>query len=171
MRWFLFASVLVGCESSKTEAPGFPGGEFTVTVTNATDMCLDGAFEDALLPEDGLVDFEAPMELPGVDDLPWTHTVDFLDPFGEAQVTFEEGEQGEDFMKAMDGVLPTAEYDPVGAPGCFVDSTVDFYLEIVDDNALVGSAVLHLDSFDEAGCPEPGTELCDARFDLSWQRI
>lgn len=171
MRILLLSVLLVGCESSKTEAPGFEGGEFEVTVTNATDMCLGGAFEDALLPEDGLARFEAPMELPGVADLPWTSTIDFLDPFGEAQVTFEAGEQGEDFLRALGGVLPTAEYDPEGAPGCFVDSTVDFYLEIVDDNSLVGSSVLHLDSFDEEGCPEPGTELCDAHFDLSWQRI
>lgn len=171
MRSVVLLSVLLACESTKEEAPGFEGGDFEVTVTNGTDMCLGGAFEDALLPEDGVAVFEAPMELPGVADLPWRSTIDFLDPFGEAQLTFEAGEQGEDSMQALGGVLPTAEYDPVAAPGCFIDATVDFYLQLVDKNSLVGSAVLHLESFDEAGCPTPGTELCDARFDLTWQRI
>ncbi len=171
MRCLAPLAVLAACASTQTDAPAWEGGDFEVTVTNGTDMCLGGAFEDALLPEDGVAVFEAPMELPGVIDLPWVHTVDFLDPFGESQVTFEVGEKGEEFMQALDGALASTEYDPVAAPGCFVDATVDYYLQIVDDNSLVGSAVLHLDSFDEDACPEPETELCDARFDLTWQRI
>ncbi|MSQ00548.1 MAG: hypothetical protein EXR71_01485 [Myxococcales bacterium] len=167
----VLTALLVACESSKEEAPGFQGGGFEVTVNNATDMCLSGGFEDALLPDDGLETFEVPMELPGVADLPWTTTIDMLDPLGQAQVTFETGEQGEDFMQAMGGVLPTVEYDPVVAPGCFVEVTVDLYLKIVDENAAAGSAVLHLASFDEAACPEPGAEICDARLDLRWDRL
>ncbi len=170
LRLVLLAS-LVACESSKTEAPGFQGGDFEVTVNGATDMCLGGGFEDALLPDDGLETFDIPMELPGVVDLPWTTTVAMLEPLGEGQVTFEEGEQGEDFMQALAGVLPTVEYDPVVAPGCFIDLTFDLYLKIVDENAASGSAVLHLESFDEASCPEPGAEICDARLDLRWDRL
>ena len=167
----VLVALLVACESTKEEAPGFQGGDFEVTVNSATDMCLGGAFEDALLPEDGLETFDVPMELPGIVDLPWTTTIDMLDPLGETQVTFEEGEQGGDFMQALAGVLPTVEYDPVGASGCFVDVTVDLYLKIVDENAASGSAVLHLESFDEASCPEPGAEICDARLELRWDRL
>lgn len=172
MKRLLPLLLCAACEPTSEEPLSFQGGDFEVTTYGATDMCTGGSFEAIFLPTGDSQTWEAPWELPGVDDLTWTHTVDMQDPFGEMQVTFEQGAQGEDWMQALGGAPPpSVEIDPVNAPGCFVDATVDTYLQIVDSNALTGSAILHLESLDEASCPVAETELCDLKLDLRWQRL
>ena len=164
--------VLVGCESTASEAEGFQGGDFETTILSVSDNCGDGAFDTIFLPDGNPKPFATPMELPGIIDLPWTHTIAFAAPFGDVQLVYEEGERGAESMQALDGALTTVEVDPVNWPGCNVNATVDFYLQIVDSNAATGSAVLTLESFDEAGCPaEVTVDPCDVKLDLRWQRL
>ncbi|GDX82003.1 hypothetical protein LBMAG42_38140 [Deltaproteobacteria bacterium] len=168
----ILSLLVAACETTETEPEGFQGGDFEVTIENATDMCVGGSLESVFLPTGEATPFESPMELPGVIDIPWTHTVDFVDPFGEMQVIFEQGAQGSEWFQALNGEPPPAvEIDPINAPGCFVDATVDMYMNIVDSNALAGSAIVHLESFDEAECPVQTTDLCDVKLDLRWQRL
>lgn len=169
---WLMSVALVACESSREAADGFLGGDFQVTISNATDMCEDAGLESIFLPTGNATDFESSMELPGVIDLPWTHTVDFVDPFGEMQVTFEEGQSGEDWMQALEGAPPPAvEIDPTNAPDCFVNGVVDMYMQVIDSNALSGTAILHLESFDEVSCPPQTDDTCEVKLDLRWQRL
>ncbi len=162
----------LGCDSTAEEPEGFQGGDFETTMLSVSDNCAAGGFDALFLPDGNPTTFPEPMELPGVIDLPWTHTISFAPPFGEAQLEFEEGELGADSMQALDAELATTELDPAAWPGCFVNGAVDFYLQIVDSNAATGSAVLSLESFDEEGCPaEVTVDPCDVKLDLRWQRI
>lgn len=164
--------LLAACASTSEEPPGFQSGDFSVTTLSATDMCTGGAFETVFMPTGDSQEWASSWELPGEADIPWVHTEDFPDPFGEAQLTFELGDQGEGWYTALGGAPPTAvEIDPANAPGCFVDGTFDTYLQIIDSNALTGSTILHLESLDEATCPVAETELCDVKLDLRLQRI
>ena len=172
MRIALLAVVLGACESTKTEPTGFEGGDFEVTIGGVTDMCAGGSLDAVFQPDGGPADFEAPMELPGVSELPWRSTVDFVDPFGEMQVDFTEGEAGSDWIEAVGGEPPGAvEVDPANAAGCYLDSTVDLYAQIIGANELTGSAIVHLSSFAEESCPEITGDDCDVKLDLRWQRI
>lgn len=162
----------LGCESTSEEPEGFVGGDFETTILSVSDNCAEGGFDGVFLPDGNPTAFPEPMELPGVVDLPWTHTVAFAAPFGSTQLVFEAGEVGEDSIQALDGELATTEVNPEAWPSCFVNGTVDFYLQLVDSNAVTGSAVMSLESFDEEGCPEEVTvDPCDVKLDLRWQRL
>ena len=164
--------LVVGCESTAEEADGFLGGEFEATMISVSDNCGDGSFDTLFLPDGEATSFPTPMELPGVADLPWTHTITYAPPFGDTQLQFEEGKLGATSMQALDGVLDTVELQPEVWPGCYVNATVDFFLQLVDSNAATGSAILSLESFDEAGCPaEVTVDPCDVKLDLRWQRL
>jgi hypothetical protein len=165
-------AVLCACESTAEAPEGFQGGEFETTILSVSDMCAGGAIETLFMPDGNPTAFDTPMELPGVVDLPWTHTITFAQPFREAQLVFEEGELGEDSVQALGGVFDTVELDAVAWPGCFVNAEVDFFLQLIDSNAATGSAILSIESFDEAGCPaEVTVDPCDVKLDLRWQRL
>lgn len=160
---------LVACSSGESSDPtAFEGGTFTFTTTGVDDGCLDGAFDTILMPTGEATGWENTVELPAWDDLPQTYTISVQEPYGDVEVTVEQGE-AEGQMVVNGARAENVEFDAESYPGCFVNNDIDVLLDIVSHEELTGSATLHTDSFDEATCPAISTApetSCDVTLDL-----
>lgn len=166
----LFLLLNIACDSTATEGEGFVGGDFQFTTTGVDDQCNDGAFDVIFMPEGTAEDFENPVELPGVADLPSTYSISLQSPFSAMEVTIDEGASSEQ-MEALGAVQTGVELDADQWPGCLIDASIDIYLTIVGDNEVTGNAILNTTSYDEGSCPAVTTDPCDIKLDLSAQRI
>jgi hypothetical protein len=162
---FLFA-----CESTAKDGEGFQGGSFQFTTTGVDDQCNDGALDLVFMPEGTPQDFEKPIELPSVADLPQTYSIDIQDPFSNMEVTVAAG-ASEDQMEVLGAVQTGVELDAEAWPGCKVDSVIDIYLTITGENEVEGNAVLSTSSYDEDSCPAEESDPCDILLDLTASRI
>jgi len=165
----MFALLMLACAPDEP-ASDFEGGQFQFTTTDADDSCYDGAFKVIFMPEDIPYDWESPVEIPGVAELPVTYDIDLQEPWTSMEVTVTQGVQQETLV--VTGAQQTGvELDPTAYPDCLVDASVDVALGIVDDTTLQGTVLLHTSSFDEAGCPPVDSDPCDMQLVVTAARL
>jgi len=159
------------CQPGEGEGEGegeepFPGGSFTITLSDVNDGCFDGAMTTAILGADATAALSSPVALPAYEELPAQTELDFAAPLHPVVVELEA--DGNGGMRTSGDGFELNDVDLYGSePGCLVDFTGSLGLELQDGATLSGVMVLHATSADGDGCSMDGIDAVAAGCDVS----
>ena len=167
MIWFL--AFLACNKGNNSEIPeGFPaefyGTDHQITTYIVEDACFDGAMNALFMPQgnDSPQEFEYPVYIPSLDELPLTYEISLREPFVGMEMTASAG---------SDGIIEIgdAQMEEVALGGTFGDCVAT-----MDVTATITPSVDHFEfdttiaisnlRGDEVGCPVPQAEPCTVKL-------
>ncbi|MBN2798992.1 MAG: hypothetical protein JXX28_07575 [Deltaproteobacteria bacterium] len=166
----LLALAACGDKTDEFDFTTFEGGTFQFTTTAVSDGCYDGSFEPLFMPDgaDSPSDWAVTTEIPAWADLPATYTVNLPAPFASMEVTVDANGDATMVMAPQAQSEPLA-LDADNFPNCMVQTTLSATLNIVDADAIDGSAVVDASGFqsDPDNCPVVTADPCTITLDVT----
>jgi hypothetical protein len=160
MIWLVMACSGKEIDSASFEAPNFYGLEHRITTYAVEDNCFDGAMALLFMPQGEEVpqEFQYPVYIPSLDELPINYEISLREPFVGMQITATDG--GDGHISIGDGQM-----DEVELGGAFGEclATMDVVADITPGltafNIASTVTISNLRGDDER-CPVPLSEAC-----------
>lgn len=155
-----------GGDDTTDEPAGYSGGAFTMTLSDVTDGCFDGAMKTLILGADLTTDLPGKTTLPALGALPSTVDLVFNPPF-EGQTGVPVEKDGENALKTTGaGVVNTGidlyANDANIADPCLMDMTISAAITVVDANKVTGTATINVTKAEGNGCSQAFTDAAAA---------
>jgi len=162
--------LLLAC--STTGEVEFKAGDYQFSTTDMSDDCLDGALEALFMPQGRTTpqEFEFPVYVPSLDELPASYEVSLREPFVGMPVTVTEAPNGLQFEGAvMDEVLINQSL----YGDCVATMTVDSKIWPESSKAGTGVAEIDISAWrgSEGRCPSPDADPCLVTLELELERL
>jgi len=137
-----------------------------MTLSDVDDGCFDGAMKTLILGAGTTSELPTPVNLPKLEDLPGTLSIDFNEPFQDVDAAPVEKE-GENKIKTSGaGVVNTAvdlyANDDAIADPCAMDMTISATITTVDADTVTGEATINVTKAEGAGCSQDFTDAAAA---------
>lgn len=157
---------LLACSKGDTEAEqaavpeDFYGVDHQITTQSVDDRCFDGAINALFLPEgpETPQDFQYPVYIPALDELPLTYEISLREPFVGMNITAEEG--GDGAIEIVSGRMEEVALGPTFG-SCV--ATMDVTAQIIPAGeyfSFTTTIAISALRGDEEGCPIPQAEPC-----------
>ena len=170
----LYFLTLFACTSEKGDTAGiaansFEAGSFQFTSIAVSDQCLDGAFDVLFLPDGTSSDWQYPIELPSMDDLPQSYSISLQDPFTNMAITANEGPNST--ISIDDGSQTGILFNEDAYPDCIVDLGIEAAMTIVTNDSVTGIATLSVTNAFGDTCPLFSGDPCTVLLDFQGVRL
>lgn len=165
----LFACTSEKGDSASVDPDSFTAGSFQFTSIAVSDQCLDGAFDVLFLPDGTSNDWQYPIELPSMSDLPQSYSISLQDPFTNMAITANEGPNGT--INISDGSQTGILFNGDAYPDCIVDLGIEAAITIVTNDSVTGIATLSVTNASGATCPLFSGDPCTVLLDFQGVRL
>ena len=161
--------LLLACGGDATE---FKSGDYQFTTLDMRADCLDGALEALFMPNGRTTpqDFEFPIYVPDVEELPASYEIDLRDPFVGMPITVT---QNGNALQFEGGVMESVLVDENLYGDCVATMTVDAWISPMTKSYGTGEATLDISDWrgDEGRCPAPDADPCVVTLELELSRL
>lgn len=156
-------------DSAESASANFEAGSFQFTSIAVSDQCLDGAFDVLFLPDGTSSDWQYPIELPSLDNLPQSYSISLQDPFTNMAITASEGPNGT--IRISDGSQNGILFNENSYPDCLVDLGIEAAITIVNNDSVNGIATLSVTNAVGDTCPLFNADPCGILLDFQGTRV